>query len=85
MCTILYGDFKFILGSVNMSDRIVALTVVLERDMKDEECHSIIKAIEMVRGVVKVSTEKADSTYYSARMTVKHEMMQKVFNLFKEE
>jgi len=68
-----------------MSERAVALTVVLERDMKDEQCHSIIKAIEMVKGVIKVSTEKPDSSYYAAKMQVRNEMLQKVVQLFQEE
>lgn len=37
-----------------MSDRINALTVVLDRDIRDDDCEPMILAIQMIKGVLSV-------------------------------
>lgn len=49
-----------------MANKIIALTVMLERDISEEDCQDIINAVKMVKGVSAVTTEKADVSYYSA-------------------
>lgn len=44
-----------------MTDRIKALTVVLEEDYRDDDVENIITAILMVRGVLDVTDRYIDS------------------------
>lgn len=43
-----------------MSDRVNALTVILEHDLRDEDLEPVINAILHIKGVLKVRTHVAD-------------------------
>ena len=45
-----------------MTDRINALTVVLDRDYRDDDVECIVNAIKMVKGVQSVTMNVSDYT-----------------------
>ena len=61
-----------------------SLTVVLEKETREEDAEYIMNAIRMIKGVMKVVPEVADRNHYIATETAKHELMQKVFKIFQE-
>lgn len=65
-----------------MSDRIRTLTITLDADYKYEEAEEISRVICAIRGVADVSL--GESASYEARRVVKHELREKIYNLWKE-
>lgn len=57
-----------------MTDRIHALTVVLERDIRDDDLEGLVSAIKHLRGVGSVEQHVADLIDHSARNRVRHEL-----------
>lgn len=55
-----------------MTDRIRRLTVVLDRDYRDDDVESLVDAIRMIRGVAEVRTNVVDTADYYALMAVRH-------------
>jgi hypothetical protein len=53
-----------------MTDRFNALTVVLDRDIRDDDAQHIIDAIRCLRGVLSVKGEVADVNYCIAHERV---------------
>lgn len=65
-----------------MTDRIHALTVVLEHDIRDDDVEVIVHAIEMIRGVASVATHVTDQEDHSARRRVRSEWRRTLFDVF---
>lgn len=63
-----------------MTDRIKGLTVVLERDIREDDCRAIIDAIRMVKGVLRVESHVMTSNDYMIREQVRHELEQKLLD-----
>lgn len=61
-----------------MSDRIKALTVVLESDIRDDDAQPLIDAIRMLRGVVCVKADVADIDHYCAVEKARHQLQQEL-------
>ena len=59
-----------------MTDRIHALTVVLERDTRDDDVEALVNAIRQMRNVADVSLHVTDLSDHSARAQVKVEVGQ---------
>jgi len=57
-----------------MTDRIHALTVVLDRDYRDDDVEHITKAIEMIRGVASVDLHVTQMEDHMARERVRREL-----------
>lgn len=68
-----------------MTDRIKGLTVVLDRDIRDDDVEQIVAAIMMVRGVIKVGKNVADHNDYINRERIRSEMAQKLYNALKDD
>lgn len=68
-----------------MTDRVKALTVVLDADYREDDVQEIAKAIGMVKGVTAVSSVKTDINDYVNRVRVRAELVGKLFELLKEE
>ncbi len=66
-----------------MSDRIQALTVVLESDVREEDIDSIIRVLEGVRGVAKVTDKGVVNVQdLLARQHVRNELATTLFEVF---
>ena len=61
-----------------MTDRVHALTVMLEHEYRDDDVQAIIDAIKMVRGVLKVEPHITDINFHTAREQAKHELREEM-------
>ncbi len=66
-----------------MTDRINALTVVLEDNVRADDAEFIINAIRAIRRVVAVEPHVADIGDEVARQQVKSEIRDKILELWK--
>jgi hypothetical protein len=57
-----------------MTDRINYLTVVLEQNMRSDDCESLINAIRMIRGVLSVTPNVADPDHHMAEERARQEL-----------
>jgi len=55
--------------------RTSIISVVLEKEKKDEDCEQIIAAIEMIRGVLKAEIVESDHTAWAAREQARFELV----------
>lgn len=67
-----------------MSDRLNALTVSLDRDIRDDDAEVIINAIKAIRGVNGVTGNIVDMDTFSAQMRVNSFIREKLFALIDE-
>ena len=67
-----------------MSDRHHAYTVVLQKELKDEDSINVIEAIRMIKGVADVVPQVADHQFYVGREQARRELLEKVFNMLAE-
>lgn len=69
-----------------MTDRYNALTVVLERDIRDDDAAPIILAIQQVKGVLEVTGHVADMDSHLAEVRARRALQNKLLGvLFKSE
>ena len=61
-----------------MTDRIHALTVVLEQDTRDNDCQPLIAAIRQMRGVLDVTPHVSDQASYMAEIRARRELGEKI-------
>ena len=64
-----------------MSDRINTITVVLDREIRDDDCEHILSAMLMIKGVLRVKANVADHSEYMAEERAKHDLGQKLWNV----
>jgi hypothetical protein len=57
-----------------MTDRIQALTVALDRDIRADEIEPLVSAIRMLRWVINVTPEVVDTDAFVARSRADHEV-----------
>jgi len=61
-----------------MTDRVHALTVILEREWRVDDVEAIVNAIKMLRGVLSVEEHITDVDFYAAREQAKFELQQEL-------
>jgi hypothetical protein len=66
-----------------MTDRINSLTIVLDKDYRDDDCENIIKAIQMIKGVLSVKGNVSNYSDHIAHERIKNEYREKYWELFK--
>ncbi len=66
-----------------MTDRIYALTVVLDKDYRDDDVEAITNAIKMIRGVLKVTNHIATSETYMAQERARRELTEKLWGVLR--
>lgn len=67
-----------------MTDRVHALVVVLDHDIRDDDVEPIIQAIKMIRCVADVQTKVANFETYTARARVREDLRDRIFQLWKD-
>lgn len=67
-----------------MTDRYNALTVSLERDIRDDDAEIIINAIKMIRGVSDVTGNIVDPDSFVAESRARERITDKLYALIKE-
>lgn len=66
-----------------MTDKIHALTVALEVDMRSEDAEPLIAAIRMLRGVISVTTHISEPSLYVIENRVRHNLIEKLLEVMK--
>lgn len=66
-----------------MTDRYNSLTVVLERDIRDDDAESILQAIRMIKGVLSVTGNVTNLEDHVAKESAKWELKKQIFELLK--
>jgi len=66
-----------------MTDRINSLTVILEKDFREDDVEDIINAIYMVKGVLSVQKQIANVTDMIAAQRVRAELQAKIWEVLK--
>ena len=66
-----------------MTDRYNALTVVLEKDIRDDDAKALLAAIRQLRGVLSVSGNVADLGDHIAQERVRHDLSEKLWNVLR--
>ena len=61
-----------------MTDRVNALVVILEKDVRDDDLEATRNAIQQIKGVLSVEYNVTDISDSVARMRVKSEVQQKL-------
>lgn len=64
-----------------MTDRFYALTVALDKDIREDDAQQLIQAIKMMKGVVDVSGEVSDIGNYVSEARVRAELGRKMFEV----
>lgn len=64
-----------------MTDRWKGFTVLLEKDIRDDDGQCLLEAIKCLRGVLKVTPRIADFDDWEARERVKAELTQEMWEV----
>lgn len=67
-----------------MTDRIHALTVTLEENIREDDIQPLIAAIMQLRGVLSVSPHVADVALHTATMRVKNDLRERLYKVIEE-
>lgn len=62
-----------------MTDRVRSLTVVLDKDYRDDDCESIVEAVKMIKGVASVDMTVTEAADYINRAVVAGELRERLF------
>lgn len=66
-----------------MTDRINALTVVLDHDYRDDDVTALIAAIQQFKGVLIVTTNVSTLDSHIAETRVRRELEEKLWNVLR--
>jgi len=66
-----------------MTDRTNYLTVVLDRQYRDDDVEAITDAIAMIKGVINVEINVTDPTEHMAITNAKHNLRMKLYEVLK--
>lgn len=65
-----------------MTDRINAITVVLENDIRDDDAEALLNAIRMIRGVLSVEPHIADSISATVtEMRIRNDLRKQLYQI----
>ena len=64
-----------------MTDRYNSLTVVLEKDFRDDDAEHLINAIKMIKGVLSVKGNISDYSDLVAEERVRRELVAKLWEV----
>lgn len=67
----------------SMTDRVYGFTVILEKDMRDDEIQHITDAIRMIRGVLDVKNNVSGPDNWCAQERAKAELAKKLWEALK--
>jgi hypothetical protein len=64
-----------------MTDRFHSITVVLERDIREDDAQTVISAILALRGVISATGAVADMTSHMAEQRARNEIAAKLWDV----
>lgn len=62
-----------------MTDRIHSITIVLDKDMREDDCANVISAIGMIRGVLSAKMHVADLNTHMAYERARADLGEKIW------
>lgn len=65
-----------------MTDRFFALTVILNKDIREDDAEAIIQAIQMIKGVGKVQPHISSPEFITAEFRAQNELRDKILEIF---
>lgn len=68
-----------------MTNRFNILTVVLEREIREDDAEHLINAISMLKGVLKVKGNVSSPEDWMAQAKAKNELINKLWKVLNEE
>jgi ACT domain-containing protein len=68
-----------------MTDRVYALTVVLEKDIQDDDVEQTIQAIKQIKGVLDVTSKIVDIQFYASQLRVRVDLESKLWKVLRDE
>ena len=68
-----------------MTDRYNALTVILEKDIREDDAEALLNAIRQLRGVLSVTGNVANLDNHIIEKRVKIELIKKLLDMLREE
>jgi hypothetical protein len=66
-----------------MTDRIHSLQVILAKDIREDDAEDLVKLLMLIRNVVGVKRNVADSVSHMAEERAKMELKEKLFDIVK--
>lgn len=66
-----------------MTDRFNALTVVLEKEIREDDAENLIKAISMLKGVIRVKGNVSNPDHWIAHESARHNLVMKIWEVLK--
>lgn len=66
-----------------MTDRLNAIIVVLDRDIREDDAEPILEAIRQLRGVASVTGNVSDFNTHIAKEIAKNEIKTQIYSLLK--
>lgn len=63
-----------------MTDRYIALTVILDREIREDDAEPVIEAIRMIKGVSKVTPVVSNPDTHYAYDKARREIMKNVYD-----
>ncbi len=67
-----------------MTDRVRHLTVILDRDIREDDVQPVMAAVSMIQGVANVAAGKLGVGDYLARETARLELRRKIYDALDE-
>ena len=67
-----------------MTDRVKALTVVLDMDYREDDIQALAQAIGQMKGVTAVALQKLEPNDYENRARIRAELTEKLYDVLKE-
>lgn len=67
-----------------MTDREVGYIVTLEKSIREDDAENIKNAIRMIKGIISVEPVIDTPVIHIAKETVRHELINKLFNILNE-
>ncbi|MEX3240471.1 hypothetical protein [Serratia quinivorans] len=64
-----------------MTDRYHSITVVLDREVREDDAEFILNAIRMIKGVASVSGNVSDSSHYAAVEQARLEIREQIYKI----
>ena len=64
-----------------MTDRYFALTVLLDRDIREDDAEHILHAIRMIKGVLKVEPHVTDVDMWAAESRARHKLVAELWKV----
>ena len=67
-----------------MTDRIHALTVTLDADVREDDLEPIVNAIRQIRHVLSVDQHVSDIAQHSAKIRARTELQEKLWKVLRD-